>query len=132
MTKYTKQSDRRLILVLDGVDQVDEGDDRKKLPEFIRQAAGSDCKIQIIFTSNASYPLLADQELKIPQLELNREKVTADLKKVTSGRIQHLTRLKKLDTSVRNRIAKEVARKADSTLFHFVTRHNGLHDWDCS
>ncbi|KAH8895712.1 hypothetical protein GQ53DRAFT_803939 [Thozetella sp. PMI_491] len=127
LDRFKNDSKRRLILVLDGIDQVDEKDGRRQLHETIAQAAMSDFKIQIVFTSDPSYEM-GIGDVKYHRLELCREKLAADMKKMAMGRIKQLPRLKGLSRGLHGKVTAQVSSKADSMAYieHILRRLNAL------
>jgi len=112
ISQFGKDSGRRLILVLDGIDQASEVG-RKKLLEMFQEISSNGIKIQVIFTCDAAYSIEVET-LKLEKLQLDKSKVTADMKKVAFEGTKKLPRLKKLSRSTRVRIARVLTQKADS------------------
>jgi hypothetical protein len=125
-SRFTKKSDRRLILILDGVDQIRSED----LPTFLNllgRVKGQDCAIQVIFTYDPDNELSLSS-LDVKRIQLSRDNIAHDMRKFAWSRTKTLSRLRKLRRDFRKTIRKKVMQKADSFLYidHTMRRLNAL------
>jgi hypothetical protein len=110
-SKYSKGSNRRLILILDGIDE-NEDEDFAKLVEIFGRIISQECQIHVIFTS---YP---DKEadlstLGAKRIELVKGKIAHDMRRFIWFQTRTLSRLQKLRTGARKAIMRKVFNKAD-------------------
>jgi hypothetical protein len=115
LLKFPKDSDRRLILILDGIDQVGTNY-WKKLLQIIRRITDSESRIQIIFTCDTlNQPEDCDlsSQVLLSRLNMTKERLEADMKKVVWARTRRLPRLKGL-SRIHSRIVKDVTTRSDS------------------
>lgn len=109
--RFPKTSSERLILILDGIDEV-EDDEAPKLLEYLDRIKTRDCNIQIIFTSGPEMEeKLAGLDAKL--VTLNREKIAKDMRRFAWSRTKTLSRLRKLRAPLRKVILNKVSNKAD-------------------
>lgn len=108
---FSKNSGERLILVLDGIDEVEENE-APKLLEYLERIKTQDCRIQIILTSG---PEMENKLtcLEAKRLSLDREKILRDMRRFAWSRTKNLSRLRKLRLQLRKLILNKVANKAD-------------------
>lgn len=110
-SKFARDSDRRLVLILDGID---ESEDRgiSKLVGYFDRIKVQNCRIQVIMTSDPDVE--ADlSSIATKQLKLVKERIARDLFRFSLFQTRTLTRLRKLRSSFRKTIAQRVSRKAD-------------------
>ncbi|KAH3966001.1 hypothetical protein HBH52_200240 [Parastagonospora nodorum] len=133
-TRFTKESDRRLILVLDGIDQIDE-EDFPVFKELLTKIRSLQCTIQVIVSQLSPLYFTCDPEkkqdlssLKPQFIELSRDRMIHDMRKFTWSRTKTLSRLRKLRLEVRKTIRKKVMQKADSLVYidHTMRRLNAI------
>lgn len=116
--RYPKDSDQKLFMVLDGLDEADE-EEVDKLLDLFKQIKKDELSIQIIFTSR---PMNAIQDkvasLEPSKIEITREKISArggDLWKIIIDRCRTLPKLKRLQKPVLRKVGMKLRLKADST-----------------
>ena len=110
-SRYTKASNRRLILVLDGIDQTTR-EDLLTLTKLLSKVKSQECPIQVIFTCDPD----KKQHLSILEakcIDLTRDKITRDMRRLAWSKTKTLSRLRKLKINVRKTIRKKVMQKAD-------------------
>jgi DNA polymerase III delta prime subunit len=115
-SRYTKDSRRRLIIVLDGIDEIDE-EDFPKLINFLGRIRTQQCAIQAIFTCDPD----KEQDLSVleaKRIELTRNKIIRDMRMFAWSRIKTLSRLRKLRITLRKTIVRKIMRKADCKCYH--------------
>jgi len=124
--RYPGDSDSHLYLVLDGIDEALE-DDQLVIVELFRQIAAEGLNIHVLFTAR---PALQDKlgDLKPSKVEINSERVHADIQKLIEARCNSLPRIRKFRRQVRKRIEAKLLRKADSMLYveHMVRRYSAM------
>jgi hypothetical protein len=125
-SKYSNDSKRRLILVLDGIDETTD-EDFAKLAELFRRVQRQNCEIQIIVTSDPSRedylsPIFSKR------IELVKERIAGDMCRFASSQTKNLLRLQKLGANFRKSVAKKVSARADSFLYivHAMRRLDGI------
>jgi hypothetical protein len=125
-SKYWNDSQRRLIFVLDGIDEI-EDQDLAKLAEIFIRVQGQNLEIQIIVTSDPSREEYLSQIFSKP-IELVKQRIAGDMRRFASSQTKNLPRLQKLSPSFRKSIAKKVSAKADSFLYivHAMRRLDGI------
>jgi hypothetical protein len=110
-SRYTKDSDRRLILILDGIDQTTE-EDFLSLIKLLGRIKSQESPIQVIFTCDPDKKQDSSL-LEAKCIDLTRDKVLRDMRKFIWSRTKTLSRLRKLRIDVRKAIRKKVMQKAD-------------------
>jgi fungal STAND N-terminal Goodbye domain len=114
-SRYPQSSESRLYLLLDGVDEAHETD-IQIIAELSKQIVSENLNIHILLTarphleSSFSNPDLV-------KLEVGRNEITEDMKKLIRSRLQHLSRLKKLRGHTRKLIREILYKQADSMLY---------------
>nr|GFD51688.1 hypothetical protein [Tanacetum cinerariifolium] len=93
-SRYTAKSERRMIIVLDGIDEVSEGD-FPTLVELLGRAKRNECAVQIIFTCDKGREEILSG-LEARTIQLTREKIIGDMSRVASSRTKSLSRLRQL------------------------------------
>ncbi|KAL5115644.1 hypothetical protein ACEQ8H_006443 [Pleosporales sp. CAS-2024a] len=123
---YTKDSGRRLILVLDGIDQLAE-ENFLDLIKLLSRIESQESTVQIIFTCD-SEKTLALSNLAAPCIQLTHDKIFRDLYRFTWSRTKRLSRLRKLRKNFRKTIIRKVMQKADSFSYidHTMRRLNAI------
>jgi len=115
-SKFSKGSDRQLILLLDGVDEAtDEG--FTKLVDIFSKIKSKECRIQVILTSDSDKKTELGA-LEASSIDLTREKIVPDMRRFAWSRTKTLSRLRKVRTTLRKTIIKKVVRKADCKYLH--------------
>ncbi|KXJ86264.1 hypothetical protein Micbo1qcDRAFT_153102 [Microdochium bolleyi] len=128
LARFGRDAGRRAILVLDGLDELDDAhfDEAKKI---LSSVAGSDAHVQVVFSSGTDF-LTAEEEvsLGIRKLELTKDKIHKDMWKVAIARTKTLSRLRKLRLEVRRKVATRIRLKADNMRYidHMTRRLNAL------
>jgi fungal STAND N-terminal Goodbye domain len=113
-SKFTTPS-RRVILLLDGVDEA-EDDAIKQIIAIIKKAPKTEANIQIMFSTDAAVSdALGFRQVKATKFTIDKKMVLDDMKLVALTRMKRLSRLSKLRQSTRKKIARKLCKKADST-----------------
>lgn len=114
--RYAKGSNRRLILILNGIDETNE-EDFPKLVEYLSKVKSQECTVQIIFTCG---PEKRDDlsTLNAPCIELTRDKIRPDMRRFALSKVKTLSRLRKIRPAARRTITHEVMRKTDCRYLH--------------
>jgi hypothetical protein len=98
-TRYTKDLDRKAIIVLDGLDEMTDPD-LYVVNKILSAVARSEAKIQFILTGR-SIPLLDASGLKSAKVEIVKETVRKDMWKIALARAKTLPQLRKLRLELR-------------------------------
>lgn len=110
-TMYGKGSDRRLILILDGIDE-NEDDEFAKLLKYFDEVKRQELNIQIVITSDTDKDLeLSSLEAK--RIDLVKSKVVRDMQRLVWHRTRTQPRLQKLRVGLRKLIIRKVTKQAD-------------------
>lgn len=110
-TKYGKDSDRRLILILDGIDENEE-EEFAKLLKCFHEVKTLGLNVQIVFTSDTSKePELSSLEPK--RIDLVKSKVGRDMQRLVWYRTRTQPRLQKLRVGLRKMIIRKITKQAD-------------------
>ncbi|CBX95105.1 hypothetical protein LEMA_P115200.1 [Plenodomus lingam JN3] len=125
-SRYKKESDRRLILILDGIDQANE-EDAPSLMNILGMIKSQRHRVQIIFTCGTDKKL-DYSTLGAKCVDLTRHKISLDMRRFAWSKTRSLTRLRKLRVALRKIIVRKVTQKADSFLYidHTMRRLNTL------
>ncbi|KAH8886305.1 hypothetical protein GQ53DRAFT_809831 [Thozetella sp. PMI_491] len=125
-SKFAKDSKSRMLLILDGLDQIDEKE-HDILVQLLDKIRIEEMRIQIILTSDK------DRESKLSQLgsteiELSISKLAHDKKIFARHQARLMPRLKTLRRDFRHSMIFKVSNDADSFLYieHMMRRLNGL------
>ena len=113
-SRFSKESDRRLILILDGIDETTD-EQFLQLVEFLSTIKAQPSTVQVIYTCDpGKIQELSGLEAKC--IDLKCDKIIRDLHRFAWSRTKTLSRLRKLRTTLRRRIIKKVMQKADCKL----------------
>ncbi|SPO01191.1 uncharacterized protein DNG_03938 [Cephalotrichum gorgonifer] len=126
--KFSKKSKRRLVLVLDGVDEVEEKD-RKYIDMILGNISGSgDMNIQVLFTSDPDSFAPDIDTTKLHTLKITKELVLPDMRTVIVERLKNLSRLRKLPPPAKRKIIARLSKQADTMRYleHMLLRLNQL------
>lgn len=112
-SKFHNKSDRRLVVVLDGIEELDEYEKRhvRRLVSKIEQFG---VRIQMIITSTPTGLFLEAPDAKHSRLDLDKERIFKDIRLIVSYQIKSFSRLRKLSPKLRQRIAFKLRQKSDS------------------
>lgn len=112
-TKFTKKSGRRLVLILDGVDEADEKD-HKYLRMILEDIYGSDhLNIQVLFSSDPG-SFAPEPEIKVQAFEMTKELMLSDMRAIIAARLRKLGRMRKLPVRTKKKIITVLSKQADS------------------
>ena len=114
MARFTKKSGRRLLLVLDGLDEVEEGERNLIKRVLASVSVAEDMNIQVLFTSDPGVFDLNPEATKTKVFEMTKELMLPDIRAIIIGRIRGLSRLRKLPQRIKNKIVARISKKADS------------------
>jgi hypothetical protein len=126
-SKHTVESNRRLILVLDGIDEVDDGHLGKLLDIIGRTKDLRNHEIQFIVTCDPEHKdALVPVTAKI--IDLNKDRVAGDMRQFAKSQVKTLTRLGKLRPGFRRLLVRKIMASADckNLLTHNPFRDNRL------
>lgn len=112
--KYPADADAKLMLVIDGIDEM-ESEDRTKLLGLLGQVKKNNLQIGVLITSR-----LAIEDLGTPSLALTMDRLKKDTKLIIRDRIKLLSKLKRLDLRARKQIVTKLLQKADSEFQCFI------------
>ncbi|KAL1884038.1 hypothetical protein Daus18300_000147 [Diaporthe australafricana] len=125
-TKYGKDSDRRLILILDGIERIEE-EEFAKLLKCFHEVKPHGLNIQIVLICDTSKESeLSSLEPK--RIDLVKSKVGRDMQRLVWHRTRTQPRLQKLRVGLRKMIIRKITKQADSFLYveHTMRRLNSL------
>lgn len=123
-TKFsTKAGGRRLILVLDAVDEVDKEDYPFFEMILDEVSTSEDLNIQVIFTSESCSFKHGPSTSSPEVFELTKELIMPDIQTIIMDRLKRVERLRKLSEGVKQRIIIKLSKKADSKIFSPVCLH---------
>ncbi|MBE3041805.1 AAA family ATPase [Candidatus Bathyarchaeota archaeon] len=124
---FTKTSGRRLVLVLDGLDEAFEKD-RGHLETILEMVSHSeDMNIQVLFTSDPVIFTPDPEAIKVETFEMTKEVMRSDIRTVIIGRLNSLDRLRRLPQRIKSKIVTRLLMNADSKLpsFPLIPLHSG-------
>ena len=123
---FTETSDKKLFLVLDGLDEALE-DDIQEILELLKEIKTQKLNIHVLITSQQSF------KEKLDALEPRAVKVTLDLiskdvSRLIRARIQTFSRLRKFSRQSKIQIRRKLREKADGMLYaeHVLRRLNSI------
>jgi hypothetical protein len=116
-TKFPKDSEAKLFLVLDGLDEVD-ADGRAKLFNLLQQIREDELNIQVIITSRpgleSAICILEPVRIEITKAKISQK--SGDLWRIIMARCKTLPRLKRLKSLLWKEIAVRLRKQADSKI----------------
>lgn len=122
--RYPANSDGRLFLILDGLDELDEKE-RERLLKSLAQITEDHLNISVFLTSRPELrPVL--EPLNPVVIEVTRTKLSSDITQLIKARCKSLPRLHKFPRRVQARIMKKVKSKADGNSPFPVASRSGL------
>ncbi|EJT80914.1 hypothetical protein, variant [Gaeumannomyces tritici R3-111a-1] len=125
--KPFRSQERKLVMVLDGIDQLPE-DERERLAGYIKDTrsggAASLMPVRFILTGT---PLLVDDGLGLEQIDLSMRATKDSLRKFIQARVAKLPRLAAHREGLRKMVEDAVAAKTNS----FFYAQNALQRLDC-
>ncbi|KAG9203377.1 hypothetical protein G6514_003031 [Epicoccum nigrum] len=129
-SRYTAKSDRRVIIILDGIDAIENeqaSSDFATLIDLLGRVNRNEYAVQVIFTCDREKENHLSG-LGAKAIHLSRERIISDMSLFASSKIKCLTRLRKLRKPIRRNIVQRVVQKADSFLYieHTMRRLNAL------
>lgn len=110
--RYPRDSERRVIIVLDGLDELTDSDVRV-VNEMLSLVTSSEANIQFILTGR-SMPLSEHEGLRSGNLDIDKDTVRKDMWKIALARARSMPQLRKLRLEVRRKVAKRLRQEADS------------------
>ncbi|KAJ3545081.1 hypothetical protein NM208_g2690 [Fusarium decemcellulare] len=112
-TKFTKKSGRRLVLILDGVDETDE-EDRKYIGMILGDISSSEqINIQVLFVSGPG-SFIPAPEAKVRIFEMTKELILPDIRSIIVARLRSLSRMRKLSQQAKRKIITRLSKQADT------------------
>ncbi|KAH8673354.1 hypothetical protein BX600DRAFT_508630 [Xylariales sp. PMI_506] len=126
ISKYPKTADSRVIIILDGLDELMEPD-ALAWKEAVVLALKDEANIQLVLTSDPEH-LSRYADVEVNRLDIFKDKIAKDMWKVAIGRTKTLSRLRKLRPEVRKKIASRLKHKADNFCYieHMARKLNAL------
>ena len=119
-SRYAAKSDRRIVLVLDGLDAIENeqaSSDFTALVELLGRVKRNESAVQVIFTCEREKENLLSG-LQAKTIHLTRENIVGDMSIFASSKVKSLPRLRKLRKPLRKRIVERVMQKADCKYLH--------------
>lgn len=121
--RYTAKSDRRLIIILDGIDAIENepvSSDFTTLVQLLGRVKRNKYAVQVIFTCDR------EQENSLSgigtrTIHLTRETIVDDMSLFVSSKIKSSLRLRKLRNPLRIRIVQKMMQKADCKYSHVMS-----------
>ena len=112
-TKFTKKSERRLVLVLDGMEEIDEEDRgiMRKLLENISRS--EDLNVRVLFSSDTE-SFEPEPETKVQVFKLTKELILPDIRAILLVRLKKFGRTRRLPQRTKRKIIARLSQKADS------------------
>ena len=114
VAKYPTDAEAKLILVVDGTDEL-ESEDRTKLLGLLAQIKKASLQISVLITSR-----LAIEDWEAPRLALTMDLLKKDTKLIIRQRIKSLSKLKRLELRARKQIVTKLLQKADSRFYLLI------------
>ncbi|KAI9685512.1 MAG: hypothetical protein M1822_004370 [Bathelium mastoideum] len=114
--KYPADAEAKLIIVIDGIDELDS-EGRTKLLSLLAQIKKHSLQISVLLTSR-----LVMEDLEAPSLPLTMDLLRKDVKLIIRDRIKSLLKLKRLEVRARKQIATKLLQKADSERLNSLGR----------
>ena len=112
-TKFTKKSGRRLVLILDGLDEIDE-DDHKYIEMILKDVSSAGhMNIQVMFVSDPG-SFSPGPETKMQVFEITKELILPDIRAIIVARLKSLSRMRKLSQQTKRKITTRLCKQADS------------------
>lgn len=113
--KYSKDSDAKLFLVIDGLDEAD-ADSRELLLKLLQQIRKDELNIRVVLTGRPEMNTDVEQ-LKPLMIEITKPKLSeksGDLWHIIMARCKTLSKLRRLQPTMRKKIAFKLRHQADS------------------
>jgi tetratricopeptide (TPR) repeat protein len=124
--RFPAKSDTHLYLILDGVDEALDVD-KAVITEVLKEITKDQLNVHVLFTSR---PTLQSTfaEFVPHSIEMTRELIVSDMKKLVEVRIRTLPRVRKFQRQTRKRIEDKILQKADSMLYieHVLRRISAI------
>lgn len=112
--RFTKKSGRRLIMVLDGVDEADRAS-REIMETILGDLCSSkDLNIHILYTCDPAGFQVDTEVVPVTEFALTKEHLLPDMKKIIINKIKTLSRLRKLSQKTKKKIVVRLTKQADS------------------
>lgn len=109
--KYGKDSDRRLVRILDGLEAI-EDEEFEELLRYFGEIKSRDLNVQIVITSDTS-KVSALSSLEPQCIDIVKSKVGRDIRRLVWHRTRTQPRLQRLRVDLRRLIICKVAKQAD-------------------
>ena len=116
--KFTKDSNAKLYLIFDGLDEAD-ANERSTLLELLTQIRTKGLNICVLITSRSELKSIIDP-LSPEVIEMTKAKISEDIQRLIRARFKTLSRLRKFRPRVKRKVITKVHSKADSKLFSFL------------
>ena len=118
--RFSKKSGRRLLLVLDGLDELDI-QQRSLIDESLEDIGvmEEDINVRVLFTSDPNVYSPDIQMTKAQVFEVTKELVLPDMRTIILGRLRAMGRLRKLSQKTKKKIVLKLSKQADSKLARF-------------
>ncbi|PKS12614.1 hypothetical protein jhhlp_000822 [Lomentospora prolificans] len=126
--KFHKKSGRRLVMIVDGVDEA-EPPTREFLEEIFREVCSSkDLNIQILYTCDPTVFQIDPDTVPAKTFSLTKEHLLPDMKNIIVTRMKGLSRLRKLSQKTKRKIVMRLTRQADTIRYidHMLRRLNQI------
>lgn len=111
-SKFGKGSERKAVLILDGIDEATEPE-MLNILELFNKIASASLNIQILFTS-AKEAIPIHEKLNCVKYVIGKENVLKDMRLIALTRMKQLPKLRKLRSEAKKKIVIKLRKKADS------------------
>jgi hypothetical protein len=124
--RFPAKSESQLYLILDGVDEASE-DDKTVLLEVLKELTKDKLNVQVLFSGRPELKT-ALGEFTPSTLDMTRESIASDMKKLAEARIRSLPRVRKFHRQTRKHMEEKLLQKADSMLYieHMLRRFSAI------
>lgn len=119
--RFSKKSGRRLVLVLDGLDELNLVQ-RSLVAELLEDIGViEDFNIRVLFTSDPSVYSPDMKMTKAQVVDVTKERILPDMRTIIVARLRTMGRLRKLSQKTKKKIVLKLSKQADSKLSRYCT-----------
>ncbi|KAL0934771.1 NACHT and TPR domain-containing protein [Colletotrichum truncatum] len=124
---FSKTSKNRLLLVFDGIDEIDE-DYLPEFAQFLNILNEDELRISCVFTARPEIAIQGSESTPTLSITVTKEKQMEDLRTVIWARMNSLDHLKWFSRYVQQRVADKLEESAPSLLYaeHLLGKLNAL------
>lgn len=120
-SKFSPESDTRLFIVVDGVEEMDP-EARKKLYGLLDQIKKDSLQISVLATSRHD-PEESLKSTDVPGIAMTMDLIKKDVKLIIRARMKQLSKLRRLRAHVKKRVVSKLSQKADSEFISTLLLH---------